>query len=472
MNEILRVNKMNEFFSRRLAGLFPALYRETKHDHFKDFGFPEEVTFDHAYSMWRRNALARAAISKTIGKVWVEFPWLLEHERDGSQGAGRNEETSLERAIRQRFQELRVWQQLAEADERSMVGAYSAVILRVADGKKFEEPLERVSGGLDALLEVIPAWEGQLKVVKWNEDETSPEYGQPILWEYDENLVTNNDTNVKKRKVTIHNSRISVWSKDGTLNGFSALEPGYNDLVTIEKIVGAGGEGFWKNAKSAPVLSTQEGADLTKMAKLMGIELKDLLDAMNKQVEDYQKGFDKVLMLQGMTADTMTVNLPQPEQFFQIALQCFAASFNIPLKILVGTQTGERASTEDAREWAIACNSRRQNVVVPAILAFVKKLEACGILRENDDWYVDWDDLTEATVSEKLELSNKMADANTKMRDMGELVFTSEEIREVAGYEPLSDVDKMIDDEGQDGEDESLALPSEDEVEEVEGGEE
>lgn len=455
MNQVLRVNRVSEFFSRRLQNIFPHLQGEQKHNHFKDFGFPVDVQFEMAYRMWRRNGFARAAINKTVSKTWTEAPFLLDHERDGSQAANDDKETVLEKSIRQKFTELRIWQQLATADTRALVGSYSGVILRIADNKPFAAPLETVSGGLDALLEIIPAWEGQLKVAKWDEAETSPTYGEPLLWEYDEQLVSSdtNSVNSKRRKITIHNSRIVIWSKDGTLNGFSSLEPGFNDLLTLEKIIGAGGEGFWKNAKSAPILSTEQDASLDAMAKAMGIEVKDLLDAMNKQVEEWQQGFDKLLMLQGMKADVPSVNLPQPEQFVMVALQSFASSFDIPLKILLGSQTGERASSEDAREWAVSCSSRRENVVVPSILSFIRRLESCGILPVNDEWFVDWNDLTEATVSEKLDLSNKMADANVKMKDHGELVFTSEELREVAGYEPLTEAEKTLDDEGQDGED-------------------
>ena len=84
MNAITIVNEyVNDFFSRRLQKVFPGAYATAKHNHFKDFGFPETVTFELAYNMWRRNGIARAAINKTIGKVWSEFPFLLEHERDG-----------------------------------------------------------------------------------------------------------------------------------------------------------------------------------------------------------------------------------------------------------------------------------------------------------------------------------------------------------------------------------------------------
>ena len=164
MNAIMKGNAVSDFFSRRLNKMFPGHFAGAKHDIYADFGFPSEVSFDLAYQMYCRNGIANAAIDKTIGKCWVEAPFLLEAERDGSQSRAQRDETKLEKAIRQKFTELRLWAKLAEADRRSLVGRYAGVILRVADGKRWNEPLERVGGGLDALIEIIPAWEGQLSV--------------------------------------------------------------------------------------------------------------------------------------------------------------------------------------------------------------------------------------------------------------------------------------------------------------------
>lgn len=147
------------------------------------------------------------------------------------------------------------------------------------------------------------------------------------------------------------------------------LEAGYNDLLTLEKVSGAGGEGFWKNAKSSPVLEVDKEADIAKLAQMLGVETSEIADKMDEVVGDWQKGFDQLLMLQGIEAKTLGVTLPQPAEFYNTALQSFAASIEMPLKILVGTQTGERASTEDAKEWSQTISSRRTNRVIPLIMA-------------------------------------------------------------------------------------------------------
>lgn len=136
---------------RRLDRMFPAYFGTPKHDHYRDFGYPTVLKFNDLYQAYLRNGIAHAAVEKTIDKTWQDAPFLLEAERDGSEGSLK-EETPVEKEIRQRFDELRVWMHLAEADRRSMVGAYAGVILRVADSKKFIEAVETVPGGLKGLV--------------------------------------------------------------------------------------------------------------------------------------------------------------------------------------------------------------------------------------------------------------------------------------------------------------------------------
>lgn len=433
-----KLNFIANYFSRQLSNMFPGYFPGAKHNHYKDFGFPEQVDFEVLYGLYERNSLAKAAVDKTVRKTWQDPPWLLEHPRDGSEGPMKKE-TRLEKAIRQHFSSIRFWTKVMEADRRSLVGRYGAVILRVADGRPTSEPLESVSGlGLAALVDVIPVWEAQLRVLQWNTDTESVTYGDPLMFEYDESYTsilsgTSPTNHGRARKLTVHPSRVVIWSVDGTMDGDSALKAGVNDLITIEKILGAGGEGFWKNAKQAPILEMDKEADIQKMARSMGIPVEKIADIMNEQAANWQKGFDELLMIQGMTAKLPKVELPDPEHFFMNALQSFAASFDIPLKVLVGTQTGERASTEDASQWNQTCNFRRKNTVIPNILQVVKRLESCGVIKENPEWFVDWTDLTESTMLEKIDRAGKMAKVN---KDFGGVVFKPEEIRASVGYEP------------------------------------
>lgn len=442
--------------TRTLQSMFPGFFPGgQKHNHAVDFGYPDRLTFNDLFDAYCRNPLARAGVDKTVGKTWESNPFLQEFQRDGSK-KGQQKETTVEGAIRQRCDDLRIWQHMAECDRRAMVGAYSGLILRLADNQPFREPVGRVPGGLMGLVEVIPAWEGQLTVGKWDTDETSDTYGQPLMFQFSEATV---GSSTQPRQFEVHPDRVIIWSADGTLNGRSALEPGYNALLDMEKIRGGGGEGFWKNAKSGLSLEIDKDAKITDMAQAMGVGVEDVVDKINEQVESFNQGFDKSLLLQGITATPVQVNLPSPEHFFGIAVQSFAASILIPVKILLGSQTGERASTEDAEEWDKVNMARRANRIIPTIMAFVRRLERFGILPAKD-WHIEWTDLTESSMGEKIDRAVKMADVNQKMGD--EVVFTGDDIRGAVGMEPLSDAEKFRDEPDADEERDALSVPEDD----------
>lgn len=422
-------------FQRRLDNMFGGAFRNRKHDHYKDFGWPESVSFNQLYRMYTRNGIAASAVDKTIAKTWQDNPEVWESEEA--------KESKLEAVIRQRFEDLRIWQGFAEADRRSLVGPYSGLILRFADNQPLKAPLGRVNGGLNGLVGVVPVWSNQLRVSKVIEDVGDEDYGKPAMYSFEEADLTDN-TKVK-RTLEVHPDRVIIFSDDGTVSCRSALEPGYNDLIDAEKVKGAGGEGFWKSARGAPIIEAPEGMKPEQVAKMMGVEPSKMLDAINQQIDDFNQGFDKGMMLGGMTAKTMQISLPSPEHFLAGPINSFAASFQIPVKILLGSQTGERASTEDSREWNQTNNSRRVNRCRPIIKEFLNRLEACGVLPPKD-WSIGWQDLTEASSAEKLERASKMSMINTQTQPGDIPAFTPNEIREAAGFKPDPELDADAED--------------------------
>ena len=407
---------------RSLSKLFPGYFGSEKHDYNRDYGYPDTLNFGHFYKMYRRNGIAKAGVQQTVLKTWQDNPAVWENEDA--------DETKLEKEIRQRFEALSLWQRLAEVDKRSMVGGYAGIILRLADSKTFKEPVDRVGGGLDGLVEIIPAWSGQLEVSSWDTDERSENYGQPTMFSFNEAAV-GDDVN-KTRSFEVHPDRVVVWSEDGTVHPDSVLQAGYNDLLDLAKISGAGGEGFWKNAKRGLTFEIDKETQMQAMADAMGVPMDEVADKIGDAAEDFNRGFDSSMLLQGMKVGTVAVAMPSPEHFHAVSLMGFAASIPIPVKILVGSQTGERASTEDANAWAQTNMARRNGTVIPTIREFVERLERFGILPERD-WHIHWSDLTENSMAEKADLANKMADTNGKSPN--EPIYSVSEIRLVTGHD-------------------------------------
>jgi hypothetical protein len=209
MNQVVR---LANYAQRRLGSMFPGFFPGTnvKHDHYKDFGYPAALGFPELYKMYLRNGIAAAGVDKTAIKTWQDIPYLLEHERDGSE-SGTADETTLEKEIRKKFAALRLWSKLAAADRMAMVGGYSGVILRLRDGLAFDKPVGKVPGGLEGLYKIDAVWAAQLTVAEFDTDPASETYGEPVMYQFNESAVDTGQQN--NRQLRIHPDRVVIWSR-------------------------------------------------------------------------------------------------------------------------------------------------------------------------------------------------------------------------------------------------------------------
>lgn len=443
---------------------FPQFSADNKHSKaWTEYGFPNHLEFRDYFDMYKRQGIARAMIDRHIEKTWSSFPRILEKEEV-------HDETSREKEIREQMFRLDGWTRLMGADRRNRVGRYSGVLLIINDGKRFHEPVEKKMGGnLERLHKVIPLYESQLKPIKWYMgDVAHPNYGEPAMYMFHEHeLGDRGGDGEPERSVQVHPDRVFIWAEgadDGSIYGEPALESGFNALITMEKISGGGGEGFWKAARGAMKLDVDPEADLQSMATMLGVKLEDVPDKMDELVKKFHSGHDASFMTQGIEATNMSFSLPIPEHFFAIALNEAAASVNAPSRVLIGNQTGERASTEDNKEWNAVCASRRERFVVPTTYRFFQHLHRLGLF-PMADFFLDWDDLTAPDTDKRLEHAGKMAETNKSSIGTGvQPAFTDSEIREAAGYSPEPEFED--DDFGEDDDD------PDDDQDDPDGGEE
>lgn len=421
-------NRITGWAGRSLQSIFPGFQFGVspigvKRNHAREYGWPEELKFEDIYRMYLRHPIANAAVSKTAAKTWQTNP-IIRMDEEGSDLNG------VEIAIDKHFRRIRLWQQFKEADVRSMVGDYGAIIMRVADGHRMDQPLGKAVG-IDKLVEVIPVWQHQIKPVEFDKDEMSITYGQPLVWEFDEKGIQDRHSDRKNdRRFKVHTSRVIILSRDGTIHDRSQLEAPFNALLDAEKITGGGAEGFFKNSKGTPVITTAEGTSLEDVADGMEVDVDEVADEMSKVVKGWASGADSALVLSQMKAEFPNISLENPQPFWDINVNSIAACMQIPVKILIGMQTGERASSEDAEEWARTNESRRANEIDPMIITFISRLVSIGMIA-SADWWVQWDSLIEDTPDDKLNRADKMATINQKFQDE---IFSGNEIRVAGGY--------------------------------------
>lgn len=404
-----------------------------------EYGFPEQITYDNLYSLYRRGGIAHGAVEKLIGKCWQTNPEIIE----GDDADESEDETTWERKAKQVFTN-RFWRSFSDADRRRLVGRYAGILLHVRDNQDWNMPVTRGRG----LEKITVAWAGSLTVGEWDTGLNSRTYGQPKMWKYTERL-----PNGSTRRVDIHPDRVFILG-DYTDDAIGFLEPSYNAFVSLEKVEGGSGESFLKNAARQLNINFEKEINFNNIASLYGVSIDELQDKFNEVAGEMNRGNDVLMTTQGATVTPLVTAVADPSATYNVNLQTAAAGVDIPTRILVGNQQAERSSTEDQKYFNSRCQSRRVDLAFE-IEDFCDKLIDLRIIDPISVKTVIWDDLNEQSGVEKLANAKVMGEVNQTMQGSGENpAFSREEIRTAAGYEN-DDEEPLGEEDGLEEEDET-----------------
>lgn len=419
--ELLRTNSDNASreMSLRMAAMISGGYdyADTLHNIYLDFGYPGTLKFSNFWNMYRRFGIAKNVVELPVDTGWITPPTVT------ASAQFLKEFEILNKRIG-------VWKRLKALDTRQRVGRYAGMFMRVRDGLTPDQPLDSQLNGESALTDMTPLYESQLEVIETDTNPNSDTFGEPILLQYSQS-VTGNRNEETRSTITIHASRIVFAAEDaddGTIYGIPALEPVYNSLMDLRKIIGGGGEGFYKNAAQNIVFDLKDGAS--------AITYKDKLDDFNEQFDEFSRDrMRRSMWTPGMEAKTLESDLIGNKEFFEAALSDVSGGSKIPATIIIGKQTGRLASDEDSRHFLSTVMSRRENHQTDVIRDVFDWCIEYGVL-PSSDYELEWDDLLARSDSEKLEAADKMASINEKQfKSGGDVPFEGSEIRETAGFE-------------------------------------
>lgn len=402
-----------------------------------EYGWKDNLCFDDFYNLYDRQGVAYGVVNLLNDKCFETNPWVIQGDEFDEQ----RPETDWEKTFRLFAKKTNLWHAFKAADQYRLVGRYAGIIVRLADGGKWDEP---VKGNKPVVREYIVAWEGQLQPTDIVSDVNSENYGDPAFWEYRESDVKpdGSDSTVAGRNLKIHPDRIIIigdWR-----GGRSFLKAGYNAFVNLEKIEGGSGESYLKNGGRQMHVNYSPDVNLAQIARDYGLkDTSELQKVFNDEARDLNNGGDRLMITQGATATPLVSTVPDPAPHYGISLQTVSASTGLPAKYVVGMQTGERASTEDLKQVNKRGQGRRVHDLTPDSDKIVEHLSRIGVVQAAPGGEVTtmWDDLTEATPSEKLENADKMSKINQANAGTGEpAVFLATEIREAAGWDNDGDV--------------------------------
>jgi hypothetical protein len=307
-----------------------------------------------------------------------------------------------------------LFEHLLRMDRLCGVGSYGVLLLGLDDGKKLNEPTDgldetgRPSGSasgrkllflreFDERLAPVNAWETEVK---------NPRYGQPTSY----NLTFDDPklTGVKgsgRATEQVHWSRVVHVADNLTTSdvfGVPRMRPVFNDLLDLRKLYGGSAEMYWQGAFPGVGFKTdpQLGADVS-----FPTDFKDTMEL-------YMNGLQRWLAIGGVEPRMLSPTVVSPEVQIKAHLEAICVRLGVPLRIFLGSERGELASSQDARAWNGRVQQRQNRFLTPRLIApVVDRLIALGVLPKPARFMVEWPDISEKTDQEKMDKALKTTQA-------------------------------------------------------------
>jgi len=356
-----------------------------KRDLYEALGYPRTLTYEEYWARYSRGDIAARLIEAPVKGAWRELPKIVEGEAD---------QTEFEKAVDALIKEMRVFHYLKRLDILAGIGQYAVLLIGLSDSADLSQSVQR-GQGLE-LLYLQPYGEGNAEIVKWNEDVTSPRYGLPEMYRLKVRKPGSTDS---YDQIDVHHTRV-IHVAEGLLEsnvyGTPRLQRTYNRLLNLELIVGGSAEMFWQGAFPGKAFLADAETDMTQLSS-----------ALTEEIDKYVHGLKRYLKLQGVNIEDLAPQVVDPSNHVDVQLTLISAASGIPKRILLGSERGELASSQDEKHWNDEMDDRRTGFVEPMIVrSFIDRLIELGVLPEpsTGEYTVEWPDLNVPSQKDKAEV--------------------------------------------------------------------
>jgi len=387
----ITVNK-KEFvsFMNSIQGRSELLQRAGKsftddRDIYKSLGFESSLTFKHFWEQYKRGDIAKRIIEAPVTESWRLSPRIVENDE--------NESTEFEEQWSALAEDKKILNYLLRVDKLSGIGRFSGLLLGLNDGSSLDKPV----GNVTELLFLRPYKEESITIKTFVQNINDERFGLPELYEIQ--TITNATDRASTKTRLVHWSRI-IHIAEGLLEddvfGVPRLEAVFNQLKNLELVSCGSAEMFWRGALPGLAFILDKDAVLdSSLAE----------STMETDIEKYMHNFQRTLKLQGMDIKNLAPQVADPSNHIDVYVSLISGATGIPKRILIGSERGELASSQDETAWNKRLEERRQNFITPnIIIPFIKRLQKFNILKEAK-FKVEWKPIAVASEKEKAEIA-------------------------------------------------------------------
>lgn len=364
-------------------------------DLYRALGYKTSLVYADFVTRYVRQDIAKAIIDRPVEATWRGNFRLRESTEDN--------ETPLEKAWTALEKKLQLKSKFRRLDKLTNIGLYGVLFLGFNDvsSPDLEGFAKPVTSATD-LLYVKPFGENHAEVTTWVTEPTSPRYGLPEFY----TLAITDRRGTQQASIRVHHSRVLHVAGDvleSECEGSPVLESIYNRLMDLEKIVGSSAEMFWRGGRPGYHGKVDKDTILSDTAET---DLREKLD-------EYDHNLRRFLLTEAIDINPLETQVADPTHAFDIQIQSICAVTGIPKRILIGSERGELASSEDRNQWLDKITTRREEYAeVQIVRPFVDRLIEVGVLPSagKEGYTLEWADLYAATEKEQAEIGRMQSE--------------------------------------------------------------
>lgn len=390
-------------------------------DYNAQFGYPEIISKYQYQEMYDRDPVAHRVVQLYPVECWQQLPAIYDSDAPT--------DSDFEKQVRTLFQQHNIWGMLRRVDILSGIGSFGILLMGVGDGKPLNTPIEEGIGSdgnrKKYKLQYLRAFpHSQVQIAETESRRTSPRYGHPTMYriEFQPRDMEVDGGFIDLTTQDVHWSRVIHIADNREVSeiyGVPRLQLVYNAILDLEKVFGSSGEMFYKGAYPGFVVEATDN--------LLGTVQLDS-DSIRSEVEKYENNFQRWMALKNAHVNPLSSSYADPSGHVEVCLNRIAVALGCPVRILLGSERGELASSQDAVIWKKRLMERQISYLTPFLIRpVVQYLIKYGMVEVpyNKDFHVEWPDLSSDTQGDIYEVRSKQIEFIRAYKDGGFSEFMS-----------------------------------------------
>lgn len=374
-------------------------------DYYEVFSWDKNPTVEDYFALALRNPIAYAVTFLECDIAWRNLPEIV----DTADPPGGQDQTAFEAAIEELVDEHRVWHYARRAHKLAGIGKFGCLVIEFDDIDGPGE-LSQPVGDPDGLRGHKPFSRASIADVRVGGPGTD-RWGEPIAYQLDFSDENETEGVIRQEgpeQVWVHHTRVihipSDELLDDEIRGVPRQKPVYNQLIDIERTLGAAGTLAYRAAAWGIHVNIDKD-----------FELEDGGDELREHLERWQHGLENVLRTHGADeVKSLGGEDIDPSPITDVNFELISAQTGIPQSVLKGNETGERATTQDLKEWYGKIGGDQVEFLEPMIVReWVDRVLQYEIAPEprGDGYDVEWDPLHERNEKDTAEIQQTRSQA-------------------------------------------------------------